>query len=514
MSVLLTNPQLAIDDRFVLTPDDFPERFHKIIFGAIQHVVHAGARHLDEVVIDDYLSQYPAQHKVFEENGGIEYLQHAMELASSSNYEYYYTLLKKCSLLNQLEERGFDIRKFHDPHALDVATTQNSQSNLDQYSLTDILDHYDIQLTSLKSSYCSDSDVVACHISKGMRELKRDLAESPAWGLPMNSAFMTTICHGRRLKKFYLKSMASGMGKTRISMADACRLAISQYYDPDQQSWVKTACEASVLFITTELELSEIQTMLWAYVACVPEDHITDNKYEPGEEERVQKAIEIVEQSKFYSVYIANFDMEDIENIIKRHRLQYGVEYVFHDYIFTSAKIFTELSTKARGFKLREDQSLMVFSDKLKSLCNKYGIHIDSSTQTNDEWRTIKNPDQSVIRGARAIADKVDIGYIGLEPSEKDKEAIQKIMPYIGMSFNQQPNLVYHVYKVRRGKYNHVKVFVHFDYGTLRTTDMFVTDRDYKLLDIKRTNIELLLEQTDTTEDVTSKTSERAEFNW
>ena len=113
----------------------------------------------------------------------------------------------------------------------------------------------------------------------------------------------------------------------------------------------------------------------------------------------------------------------------------------------------------------------------------------------------MKNPDQSVIRGAKAIADKIDIGYVGLELTEKDKEAVHQIMPKLGMSFCQEPNLVYHVYKVRRGKINHVKVFVNFDYGTLRTTDLFVTDRDYKLLDVKGTNIEILLDQTDMTEE-------------
>lgn len=507
ISALMKNPQLALDDRYPLSPDDFPERFHKIVFAAIDHIAHSGAKVLDEIVVDDYLAQYPQQHKVFEDNGGMEYLQRAMEISESANYEYYHTALKKCSLLNQLADQGYDIRKFYDPDAMTIEAVQSSQTNLDQYSLSDIVDYYDMQISALKSKFCSDSDVVECHIAKGMRELKNELSESPSWGLPMNSSIMTTICHGRRLKKFYLKSLSSGLGKTRISIADACRLAISQYYDPDTKKWIQTTCESPVLFITTELELNEIQTMLWAYVACVPEDHILDNKYVDDEEERVEKAIQIVENSKFYAVYIANFDMEDIESIIKRHKIQYGIEYVFHDYIFTSAKIFTEMSNKAKGFKLREDQSLMVFSDKLKSLCNKYNIHIDSSTQTNDEWKNAKNPDQSVIRGAKAIADKVDIGFIGLEPSEKDKEAIGQIMPKLGMAFNTQPNLVYHVYKVRRGKYNHVKVFIHFDYGTLRTTDMFVTDRDYHLLDIKRTNIEVVLEQTDTTEEAKKLTS-------
>lgn len=515
ISSLQKNPALVLDDRYPLSPDDFPERFHKIIFAAIDHLAHNGVKHIDEIVVDDYLAQYPSQHKVFTENGGIEYLQKASEISEESNYEYYFTLLKKYSLLSKLQEQGFDISKYYCPDDLHIDTVQKAQDELDKSSLDQIIDYYDVKVAQLRSEYCSDNDVIECHISKGMDELKEELAQSPAWGLPMNSSKMTTICHGRRLKKLYLKSMGSGLGKTRISMSDACRLAIPQYYDPEKKRWVKTKCNESVLFITTELEMPEIQTMLWAYIACVPEDHITDNKYESGEEVRVKKAIEIIKASNFRAVYISNFDMADIESIIKRHKIQYGTEYVFFDYLYSSSKSFTEMASKARGFKLREDQSLMVFSEKLKSLCNKYNIHIDTSTQTNDDWKTAKNPDQSVIRGAKSIADKVDIGYIGLEPTDRDKEAIRKIMPQLGLAFNEEPNLVYHVYKVRRGKINHVKVFIHFNYGTLRTTDMFVTDRDYKLLDIKGTNIEILLEQTDLTEEAEKqKPTTWGTFTW
>lgn len=497
----MKDPSLVTDERYPLSPDDFPERFHKIVFAAIDHLARSGVKHIDEIVVDDYLSQYLTQHHVFTDNGGIEYLQKAAEITDAGNYDYYFTLLKKYSLLSRLQSSGFDISRYYCPDDLHVETVQKAQDELDKNSLEQILDSYDVQLAQLRREYCADSDVVECHVAKGMKELKQELATSPSWGLPMNSAKMTTICHGRRLKKLYLKTLPSGIGKTRISIADACRLAVPQYYDPDKKRWVKTKCSESVLFITTELEMPEIQTLIWAYVACVPEDHITDNKYERGEEERVKKAIDLIEASRFYSVYISDFDMADIEAIIKRHKINYGVNYVFFDYLHSSPKSFAQLSAKARGFNLREDQNLMLFSAKLKSLCNKYDIHIDTSTQANDDWKTMKNPDQSVIRGAKAIADKIDIGYVGLEPTEKDKEAIHQIMPKLGMSFCQEPNLVYHVYKVRRGKINHVKVFVNFDYGTLRTTDLFVTDRDYKLLDVKGTNIEILLDQTDMTEE-------------
>lgn len=501
LSSVIKNPMLLMDEKYSLSPDDFPERFHKIVFGAIDYLAHNGVKEINPLIIDDYLTKYPSQYKVYADNNGFDYLDKVMSFTALDNFEHYYNTLKKCSLLTRLSAQGFDISEFYNPDELHVDEQEITQEKLDTYSVEDILDKYDVQIAGLKREFITTSDIVECHISKGMRELKEELKEKPAFGLPMNSSFMTTICHGRRLKKFYLKSMVQGSGKTRLSMADACRLAIPQYYDPDTKKWIKTKCSAGVLFITTELEMNEIQTLLWAYVACVPEDHITDNKYVSDEEKRIEKAISIIEKSNFHAVYIAQFDMEDIENIIKRYKVQYGCDYVFFDYIYSSAKSFSEMSAKAKGFKLREDQALMVFSERLKSLCNKLNIHLDSSTQTNDDWKTMKNPDQGVIRGAKAIADKVDVGYVGLEPTEKDKEAIHSIMGKNGMAFCREPNLILHIFKIRRGKTNHVKVFIYFDYGTLRTTDLFVTDRDYKLLDIEKTNIEVILDDTDVTDE-------------
>lgn len=63
----------------------------------------------------------------------------------------------------------------------------------------------------------------------------------------------------------------------------------------------------------------------------------------------------------------------------------------------------------------------------------------------------------------------------------------------------QQPNLVYHVYKVRRGKINHVKIWAYFDFSTCRNVDIFATDNDYHLLNLQSTTVDIILDKT--TED-------------
>ena len=53
----MKDPSLVTDERYPLSPDDFPERFHKIVFAAIDHLARSGVKHIDEIVVDDYLSQ-------------------------------------------------------------------------------------------------------------------------------------------------------------------------------------------------------------------------------------------------------------------------------------------------------------------------------------------------------------------------------------------------------------------------------------------------------------------------
>ena len=100
---ILQNPSLIIDENYPLTDKDFPERFHKIVFGAMDNLIRNGIQKLTEISIDDFLSKYPKQHKVFTDNDGLDYLANAKQIADVENFEYYYKTLKKFSLLNQLE---------------------------------------------------------------------------------------------------------------------------------------------------------------------------------------------------------------------------------------------------------------------------------------------------------------------------------------------------------------------------------------------------------------------------
>ena len=133
--------------------------------------------------------------------------------------------------------------------------------------------------------------------------------------------------------------------------------------------------------------------MMLAFVSNVNEDHIIDGKYEGDEEERVMEAARILTDSPLYIEHLPDFSLQDVENKIKRNIRDHDIKYVFHDYIHTSMKILEEITRRSGGIRLREDNILFMLSNRLKDICNQYGIFIMSATQLNSDYQTSETPD-------------------------------------------------------------------------------------------------------------------------
>ena len=246
--------------------------------------------------------------------------------------------------------------------------------------------------------------------------------------------------------------------------------------------WIKNGTAEPVLYITTEQELEEIQTMMWAFISGVDEDHIINNRYEGDEEERVDKAIEILARSNIYIIELPDFSLRDVENLIKQNIRENGVKYVVFDYIMTSLKILEEIAGRTGGVKLREDNILFMLSRRLKDLANEYGVFILSGTQLNADWRDSETPDQNLLRGAKSIADSIDLGMHLLPVVQKDLEGLETIL---ASNTFDKPNVKISVYKNRRGRYKGVYLWTKADYGTCRFRPMFATTWDYEIISIE-----------------------------
>ena len=487
---VFNTPQLLdFTDKYTITDNDFPDEFHKTVFGAIYKIHGLGAQHVGLENIADFFASRPKSAAIYKTNNGEKWLLQVSDNANQLSFDYYYGRLKKMSLLRAYDNYGIDVSDIYDPdNILDVKKKQLQEDILDNSTLEEIAQKVDMKIDKIRLEYVDDAFGQASQAGEGIIALIDKFKESPEVGVPMYGPLINTVTRGARLKKFYLRSAATGVGKTRSMIADCCYIGCNRIYD-ESFGWIKNGTAEPCLYITTEQELEEIQTMMLAFLSNVQEDHILNGEYDGDEEDRVREAARILAESPIYIEELPDFSLQDVENTIKKNLRDHDVKYVFHDYIHTSLKILEEIQ-KRSGVSLREDNILFILSNKLKDICNTYGVFIESATQLNGDWKDAKTPDQNLLRGAKAIADKVDYGSILMNVTSEDIEALESIL---SSNIFERPVIKLSIYKNRRGRYKGVYLWCKADLGCCRIQPMFCTTYDYELVPID--NVKIIVEE-------------------
>ena len=375
LGCLINKPSLLIESGIQLSTKDFPKRFHKIIFSTIKSLYNSEIQHIDNVAIDSYIAQYPEQYKIFEDENGLEWVEKAVELTNIDMFDYHAERVKKFTLLRNLKDNGFDIGKIYNEE------DEEKLKLFDKMSINDIINFYNKLILDIESDIIQLNS--SSHIGQGLKELKEELSTTPTMGLNTGINALNYYTYGLR-KKYYLFSAKTGEGKTRIQAYLALQIG---YYQ-------KIPC----LFITTEVEKDEVQTMMLSHIAKIPERKILLNDLTPKERERLDKAIEELEQSCIEVLFMPDFNLEAVEHTIKRYILSKKIEYVFFDYIKESMSMIEGINKKVG--KVDGWKALNLFSERLKELSQKYGVGIISATQLARDGYT---------SGSSAIPNAVDV---------------------------------------------------------------------------------------------------------
>lgn len=327
---VFNNPNLLdFTDKYVITEDDFPDSFHQTVFGAIYKIHELGASQISLENLSDFFSTRPKSQAIFKEQKGEEWLFKVSEKCIPSSFDYYYNRLKKFTLLRAYDNYGIDVSDIYDPdNILDTKKKQLQEDFLDNSTLEDIANKVEGKIDEIRSHYVDDSFGEASQAGEGIFDLIEKFKEHPEVGVPLYGPLINTITRGARLKKFYLRSAATGVGKTRSMIADACYIACSKYYD-EGFGWISSGPCNPVLFITTEQELEEVQTMMLAFLSNVNEDHILNGEYDGDEEDRVKAAAKILSDSPLYVEELPDFSLRDVEDKIKKNIRDNDVKYVF-----------------------------------------------------------------------------------------------------------------------------------------------------------------------------------------
>lgn len=476
---VLNEPSLLDDETEHSFRDvDFDNEFHKIVFGSIYNLHKMGTEKITIMTIEDYLRNRDMSFGVYKANDGSRWIESAIKNAEVSTFEYYYQRLKKMTLLRTYDSVGVDVSWVYDPdNILDAKKRQQQIEDFDSKTPSELADEIENRILRVKEVIVDDDIDESRQAGDGADETLRRLKEGEAVGYPLYDNITTNIVRGARLGTFYLRSAATGVGKTRTAMADACYLSCGMIYENNE--WIETGGKIPTVFISVELDMEELQTMAWSFISGVPENHILENKYDFDEYDRVIKAIQILKDAPLWFEYLPDYDLKDVENCIKRNIRVHKTSCVFLDYLTSSMKLLEQVSRAGGGMRVREDQILLFLSAKLKDIAQQFHIFIFSSTQLSAQFKQEKYPDQTLLAGAKAIANKVDFGEILLDMTPEDCDDIAPLARQIG----EMPNIKCSVYKNRRGKTNRVFLWMKADKGTCRYRTLFVTDYNLNLIE-------------------------------
>lgn len=474
LGALLRQPSLMHENKFLLTESDF-FGLHKIIFGVLYNLSAEGLTRITPLDVDLYLKQYSKQYEAYKKENGLEYLQNVYGIVDAtfetSQFEYYYKRVKKFTILRDLYRNGIDIKPFYDPDA-DFTKIDEENEKLNELEIHDIFDKVRKKLAVIEEKNISKSNIAAIDASFGLRDLITELKLNPEVGFPLDGDIYNYATKGARLGKMYVYSTPSGHGKTRFLVGNACSLSLP--YIKDGKVIIKKDL-TPVLFIATEMDPDEIQTLVVSYVSGVDEEKLLTNTMDEEDEKLVNAAIKIIEE------YSGNFQIEkmsdpsisDLRAKLTKYILSDGYYHIFYDYIFTSPGLNMEFSSTG----LREDVVLMMLSNTLKEMASEYSVFVHTATQVSRSWEKVQFRNENSLAGSKAIADKADFGAIGIKLNEEEREKIQPLLLADGIS--EMPNVVIDVYKNRRGRITNAKIFRIFDYGTCRAKDLIMTDTNY-----------------------------------
>jgi len=183
---------------------------------------------------------------------------------------------------------------------------------------------------------------------------------------------------------------------------------------------------------------------------------------------------------------ISDPNLVNVQSTIKKYATFDNVKYVMFDYIHSTASMVEQFSKN----NLREDTILMMMANQLKQLAKDYNLFIFSATQVNmsammDDGE-FKN--ETTIRASKAIADKADIGYVMTRVTQRlwdstfkkifAKAVQQGLLDGRYLEDNYRPTHIIDIYKMRRGRYKNVRIWINLNLGTGQRRDLFITSAD------------------------------------
>lgn len=475
---LCHEPFLLLDSRYELKPKDFEEDFYKIIFSCINNIATQtpDIAKITAIDIDNMLSENTKLYKIFESNDGVNFIFSAMDNNNIDLFDMNYQQVKKYSLLRDFHKNGFDIKDILDIENIDLTKRAEQLDKLDNMSLDDIVNHFTLKLITIQDDWNTKSHKKSYTIDEGLDTLLLELQIAPDYGYPFSSTFHNAIYRGQLKGRLYLRSASSGNGKTTYALADMAKVACTELYDIEKDKYVSNGKPHACCFISTELDLKQVQLSLISIISKINKSVIKNGQYSHEIQMRLDKAVRILKESPIFLHYLPEYSISDIRQTIERDVLQNNVEYVWHDYIMFNPRLAKEAKEKY-GYSIREDLVLIDLCSNLKQIAEKYNVFVATSTQLNRSSGDREQRNANSLRGSIGILDKVDMASMIFSVTEKDLTDVKHI---VETGRYPKINAMEYVIKNREGESGLI-IWYKRNLSNMHIEPAFVTNLNYEL---------------------------------
>lgn len=478
LGCMMIQLSLCLSDKYPLDRSDFePTPFHMRLYQAINALAKRGAGSVSAMDIYGLCKNNAEVKTMFDANDLNGFIDAVKQLAVLDNFELYWQGIRRASLLRAYSKAGFDIGKF--------------EAEPEKYSIQEILDYYDGLAINIRKQFYQDKSTKEIKAGDGFESVKERFKAEPMFGASWFSRYLNTAARGWQQGQLTMFGAVSGSGKTGVALYNAALIGCPELWDDEAGCYQHNPCyqHKGVLVIQYELnDQEELTPKLVGSISGVCTYHILNGRYEGGEEERVDRAIQILHDSAIYLVTMPSFTNDKLKACIKEYATLHDVGYVVFDYVSQQSAVSSDIAKK-NGVATRSDQVLADIVSNLKDAAIENNVAVLTFCQTNAAVNNQEVLDAGCLAGSRAMQDKLDVGGI-IMPLRRQEKEIAEMMVQNGNYNGEAPNRCIHLFKVRFGNHiQHLKIWGKLDLNTGRWTDCWCTNADNAPYTMERTKL-------------------------
>lgn len=374
LSLCLNNADLLVE---VEGAEVFSQHFtipaHRHIFTAMMYLYSKGITPTPISIIE-VITDKKAKEEI-EEFGGLSYIEDMTLMdIDKSNLKIFCQKIKQTYARKEIYDICESTKNF---------MLSDESETLNPSELVGIVES---KITEIACNTVNENGVHK--MGTGLKERLEERAKRPTLvaGLEVGWEICDRVTNGGQAGDLIIVCARAKMGKSVVLTTWAKKFSVED--------------ELPVLYIDTEMTSEEQEDRIVSMITKIPVHEIVTGLFAIDTEEgtakekiaKIKDAIDLINKSPYYHVYMPNFSTEKVVSLAKQYKSKYNIQALFFDYIKVPASGSSTLNS------MKEYQALGFFTSTLKDLAGILKIPVYSAVQEN------RNDEKGTEKGAGNVA--------------------------------------------------------------------------------------------------------------